>query len=61
MSSTDQPVTETASTGDADVDADAAICACGHRLDRHDRIAARFCQATVAGVLPRSCICAGAK
>ncbi len=34
-----------------------AMCACGHLLVRHDAIAARYCDATLAGVLPRGCIC----
>jgi hypothetical protein len=34
------------------------ICACGHPLDKHDPIAARYCRATANGELPRGCICA---
>jgi hypothetical protein len=34
-----------------------ALCGCGHPLQRHDAIAARFCEATVAGALTRGCIC----
>jgi hypothetical protein len=33
------------------------LCACGHPLGDHDVIAARYCDATLAGVLPRGCIC----
>jgi hypothetical protein len=32
-------------------------CACGHPFDRHDPVAQRFCDATIAGALARSCIC----
>ena len=32
-------------------------CACGHLLEHHDRIAARYCAATTAGELSRDCIC----
>jgi hypothetical protein len=35
----------------------ASICACGHALDQHDTIAIRYCDATLAGVLARGCIC----
>jgi hypothetical protein len=38
----------------------AALCACGHRVDGHDAIASRYCNATLAGVLPRGCICVSA-
>jgi hypothetical protein len=34
-----------------------SMCACGHALDTHDAIASRYCDATLAGVLPRGCIC----
>lgn len=33
------------------------MCACGHALDQHDVIASRYCDATLAGVLQRGCIC----
>jgi hypothetical protein len=33
------------------------LCLCGHPLQRHDRIAARYCEATIAGALQRNCIC----
>jgi hypothetical protein len=37
----------------------AAGCAvCPHPLTFHDRIAARFCTATVAGNFSRGCVCA---
>jgi hypothetical protein len=35
----------------------ASMCACGHVLKTHDAIAARYCEATLAGVLQRGCIC----
>jgi hypothetical protein len=35
----------------------ASMCACGHALDEHDVIASRYCDATLAGVLARGCIC----
>jgi hypothetical protein len=31
--------------------------ACGHPSDRHDRIARRYCDATISGVLTRGCVC----
>jgi hypothetical protein len=31
--------------------------ACPHSWDLHDRIAARFCTATVAGTFTRGCVC----
>ena len=31
--------------------------ACGHGPERHDRIAQRYCDATVSGALTRRCIC----
>jgi hypothetical protein len=34
-----------------------AYCSCGHRSDGHDRIAARYCAATLANQLRRGCIC----
>ncbi len=34
------------------------VCvACPHPSSEHDPISARFCTATVAGALPRGCIC----
>jgi hypothetical protein len=35
----------------------ASTCACGHGASQHDAIASRYCDATLAGVLPRGCIC----
>jgi hypothetical protein len=35
----------------------ASMCACGHAFNQHDVIASRYCDATLAGVLPRKCIC----
>jgi hypothetical protein len=35
----------------------ATLCACGHPLDEHDTVAARYCQATASGDLPRGCVC----
>jgi hypothetical protein len=35
----------------------ASMCACGHAVNQHDAIASRYCDATLAGVLPRGCIC----
>jgi len=37
---------------------DAAMCdVCGHPVDGHDRIAERYCQATLDNALSRTCIC----
>jgi hypothetical protein len=37
---------------------DSMMCdVCGHALAAHDRIAARYCQATLHNVLSRTCIC----
>lgn len=33
-------------------------CLCGHKQDEHDPLAARYCQATIAGALERGCMCA---
>jgi hypothetical protein len=33
-------------------------CPCGHSLDRHDRVATRYCAATIEGQLARGCLCA---
>jgi hypothetical protein len=33
---------------------------CGHVLARHDRIAARFCDATLHNALSRACVCSSA-
>jgi hypothetical protein len=32
-------------------------CPCGHHRSRHDRVATRWCQATVEDRLTRNCIC----
>jgi len=40
------------------VDEVATGCAaCPHAWDFHDRIAARFCTATIAGKFTRGCVC----
>lgn len=37
---------------------DPADCmVCGHSPGAHDKIARRFCEATIANALPRGCIC----
>jgi hypothetical protein len=37
---------------------DRADCmVCSHSPDAHDKIALRYCNATIAGALPRACIC----
>jgi hypothetical protein len=37
---------------------DAMLCdVCGHALTAHDRIAQRYCAATVHNALSRTCIC----
>jgi rubredoxin len=37
---------------------DAMMCdVCGHALASHDRIAQRYCQATLHNALSRTCIC----
>jgi hypothetical protein len=33
-------------------------CSCGHRPEQHDRVATRYCLATVTSRLRRGCICA---
>jgi hypothetical protein len=33
------------------------LCACGHPMEEHDPIAARYCRATTSGDLQRGCIC----
>jgi hypothetical protein len=39
-------------------DGDATMCdVCGHALTAHDRIAERYCQATMHNALSRTCIC----
>ncbi|HEX3829335.1 MAG TPA: RGCVC family protein [Sporichthyaceae bacterium] len=35
-------------------------CPCGHAPERHDEIAARWCQATIVGGLQRGCVCPAA-
>jgi hypothetical protein len=50
-------VIETAHKAEAEDEPTPELCGCGHPLQRHDAIAARFCEATLAGVLTRSCIC----
>jgi hypothetical protein len=32
-------------------------CPCGHSLERHDRVATRYCAATIEGNLARGCLC----
>ncbi len=39
------------------VEASVIACLCGHPPADHDPIAARYCRATAAGSLVRSCIC----
>lgn len=34
-----------------------AMCECGHAVNQHDAIGSRYCDATLAGALPRGCIC----
>lgn len=51
-------MTDAASTASATKQAtDPAMCPCGHPNAGHDHIAARFCQATIAGDLQRACVC----
>jgi hypothetical protein len=42
---------------DPSLDQLVALCECGHDLERHDRISARFCAATKSGHLTRGCVC----
>jgi hypothetical protein len=54
------PITDAAvdASGHAVSGATAAVCAvCAHPMTAHDRIAARFCTATVAGQFSRGCVC----
>jgi hypothetical protein len=37
------------------------LCSCGHVLAGHDPVSARFCEATNARQLTRSCICSSGK
>jgi hypothetical protein len=53
----EQVMIETIRTLTTDDQTVAVMCACGHRLEHHDRIASRYCQATVASSLTRGCIC----
>jgi hypothetical protein len=50
-------VIETARKPEAEDDPQTVLCGCGHPLDDHDAIARRYCNATLAGVLPRGCVC----
>jgi hypothetical protein len=51
-------ITVTESAQDERTDAPkGSTCACGHTPGQHDLIASRYCDATLAGVLPRGCIC----
>jgi hypothetical protein len=34
------------------------LCACGHPVEDHDAVAARYCRATASGSLRRDCVCA---
>lgn len=34
------------------------LCVCGHPIEQHDTIAARYCAATISGDLVRGCVCA---
>ena len=39
-------------------DGDSEMCdVCGHALALHDRVAVRFCEATLHNALSRTCIC----
>ncbi len=39
-------------------DGDSVMCdVCGHALASHDRIADRYCEATLHNALSRTCIC----
>ena len=38
-----------------------AMCECGHPTAHHDVIAARYCAVTVAGSLPRGCVCSAGR
>jgi hypothetical protein len=48
----------TAATRDGPLATADVRCPCGHSLDRHDRVATRYCAATIAGELARGCLCA---
>jgi hypothetical protein len=49
--------TVTTSTSNRTTSAADLCDACAHDADGHDPIARRFCAATVAGALSRTCIC----
>jgi hypothetical protein len=51
------PLIEMPADGTDQIAGSAAECPCGHPLDRHDPVAQRFCDATIASALVRSCIC----
>jgi hypothetical protein len=53
----EQVMTETIGLLTTDGQATVVMCACGHRLEHHDRIGLRYCQATSANSLSRGCIC----
>jgi hypothetical protein len=42
-----------------DADASAYCSCCPHPVERHDRVARRYCEATLHRVLTRRCICRG--
>ncbi|MGQ0837261.1 RGCVC family protein [Actinokineospora sp.] len=44
---------------DTEDDMTGACAVCPHPWAAHDRIAARFCTATIAGKYGRGCVCAG--
>jgi hypothetical protein len=39
----------------------AELCECGHAHADHDKVAARYCAATIAGSLTRGCLCAASR
>ncbi|HEY3717707.1 MAG TPA: RGCVC family protein [Jatrophihabitantaceae bacterium] len=39
-------------------DSDSEMCdVCGHALALHDRVAVRYCEATLQNALSRTCVC----
>lgn len=42
-------------------DASEEMCECGHPAADHDAVSARYCAVTIAGSLPRGCVCGAAQ
>jgi len=50
--------TRSLAVGAIATDGDSEMCdVCGHALALHDRVAVRFCEATLHNALSRTCVC----